>query len=88
MATLMWEVRAADGRLEDLIAFVDSHADPRALVFSSGDPDPRVVVIDPSGQGVHEVPDDLVARAPHAWPFEQVTRVARTGEDNESSSRD
>jgi hypothetical protein len=85
MATVMWEVRAADGRLEDLIAFVDGHADPGALVFSSAVPDPRVVVIDPSGQGVRDVPDELVARAPHAWPFEQVTRVARTRAGNESS---
>jgi hypothetical protein len=88
MATLMWEVRAADGRLEDLIAFVDGRADPRALVFSSADPEPRVVVIDPTGRGVPDVPGDLVARPPHAWPFEQVMRVARTGSDNESSPRE
>jgi hypothetical protein len=72
--TLMWEVRAAPGRLEELVAFVDAHADPSAQVFRAGGPDPRVVVIDPTGRGVADVPAELVARAPHAWPFEAVRR--------------
>jgi hypothetical protein len=70
----MWEVRAAEGRLNELVAFVDAHTDPSALIFRSGEPDPRVVVIDPTGQGVVDVPFELVARAPHAWPFEPVAR--------------
>lgn len=74
MATLMWEVRAAAGRLDDLVGYVDAHADPAALVFRSAEPDPRVVVIDPSGRGVDGVPDELVARPPHAWPFDPVPR--------------
>ena len=39
------------GRLDDLVAYVDAHADPSALIFRAGEPDPRVVVIDPSGRG-------------------------------------
>jgi hypothetical protein len=75
MTTVMWEVRAADGRLAELVAYVDQHTDPDALIFRSADPDPRVVVIDPTGRGVADVPAELVARAPHAWPFEQVQRA-------------
>ncbi len=71
--TLMWEVRAAEGRLEDLVAFVCSAADPSAQVFRADGP-PRVVVIDPTGRGVGGVPADLVARPPHSWPFEPVAR--------------
>ena len=69
---LMWEVRAAAGRLEELVAFVLAAADPGAQVFRSAGPEPRVVVLDPSGRGVDDVPSELVARAPHAWPFERV----------------
>lgn len=71
--TLMWEVRAAPGRLDDLVAFVCAAADPSAQVFRADGP-PRVVVIDPTGRGVEGVPADLTARAPHAWPFEPVAR--------------
>jgi hypothetical protein len=74
MATLMWEVRAAPGRLDELVAFVDGHASEAAQVFRSDEPDPRVVVIDPSGRGVRDVPPDLLARPPHAWAFEPVRR--------------
>ncbi|MDT4983866.1 MAG: hypothetical protein QOF95_1356, partial [Pseudonocardiales bacterium] len=42
--TLMWEVRAADGRLAELVAYVSAHADPAAQVFRSDGIDPRVVV--------------------------------------------
>jgi hypothetical protein len=81
MSTLMWEVRAADGRLDELVAYADQHADPSALIFRAGEPDPRVVVIDPSGRGLPDVPGELVARPPHAWPFEPVARnVARNAD--------
>jgi hypothetical protein len=76
MATLMWEVRAADGRLDELVAYADRNAAPDALLFRAGGPDPRVVVIDPSGRGLPDVPADLIARPPHAWRFEQVARSA------------
>jgi hypothetical protein len=75
MTTLMWEARAAEGRLDDLVAYAAEHADPSALIFRSDQPDPRLVVIDPSGHGISEVPDYLVARAPHVWPFERVQRT-------------
>ena len=71
---LMWEVRAAPGRLADLVAYVDAHADASAQVFRADEPEPRVVVIDPSDRGVPDVPEDLVARRPHAWHFEAVVR--------------
>jgi hypothetical protein len=74
--TLMWEVRAAEGRLDDLVAYADAHADPSATIYRAGPPDPRVVVIDPSGRGLPDVPPELVARPPHAWPFDQVARNA------------
>jgi len=70
----MWEVRAADGRLDDLVAYVSAHADPSAQVFRSVGDDPRVVVIDPTGRGVPDVPAELVARPPHEWRFEPVSR--------------
>ena len=72
--TLMWEVRAPDGRLDDLVAYVSAHADPSAQVLRSDGDDPRVVVIDPTGRGVPEVPAELVARPPHEWRFEPVAR--------------
>jgi len=72
--TVMWEVRAAPGRLDELVAYVVAAADPAAQVFRSDDPDDRVVVIDPSGNGVHDVPAELVTRPPHVWSFEEVTR--------------
>jgi hypothetical protein len=72
--TLMWEVRAAPGRLDELVAFVRDAADPAAQVYRSDGPDPRVVLIDPSERGIADVPDELVARPPHAWRFEPVHR--------------
>ena len=89
MATLMWEVRAEAGRLDDLVAYADEHADPAALVFRSSVGEPRVVIIDPTGRGLAEVPGELIARPPHAWPFDPVQRapqrVADTAPDNHSS---
>ena len=70
----MWEVRAADGRLDELVAFVVSAADPSAQIYRADGPDPRVVVIDPSGHGLSDVPAGLAARPPHAWSFEPVPR--------------
>ncbi len=70
----MWEVRAAAGRLDELVSYVDAHAHPTATIFRSAEPDPRVVVLDPSGRGLAEVPADLIARPAHSWPFETVER--------------
>ncbi len=74
LPTLMWEARAAAGRLAELVAYAIAHADPRAQVYRSGDPDARVVVIDPSGRGIPDVPDELLARPAHAWHFSAVPR--------------
>jgi hypothetical protein len=71
---LMWEVRAAPGRIDDLVAFLDAAADPAAQLYRAGDPDPRVVLIDPTGRGIADVPADLIARPAHSWTFEPVTR--------------
>jgi hypothetical protein len=72
--TLMWEVRGADGRMDDLVAYVSAHADPSARVFRSRGADPRVVVIDPTDLGLPDVPAELVARPPHVWRFDEVVR--------------
>lgn len=74
MSTLMWEARAAEGRLDDLLAHVLSRAVPEADVYTGED---RVVVIDPTGSGMPDVPGELLARPAHAWVFHKVTR--RTG---------
>jgi hypothetical protein len=81
----MWEVRAADGQLEELLAWVlwrvgdhavgDEEAGDRARVYRSADSDPRIVVIDPSGEVARKLanlPEHLVARPPHSWDFELV----------------
>lgn len=77
--TLMWEVRAADGRLDELVRLVEELADPAALVYRSAGSDgsdARVVVIDPTERGL-EVPGELVARPPHVWLFDAVPRTPR-----------
>jgi hypothetical protein len=70
----MWEARAADGRLDDLVEHVLARADPSAQVYRSGGDEPRVVVIDPTGRGIGDVPGELLARPAHAWTFEPVAR--------------
>ncbi len=74
MSVLMWEVRAAPGRLEELVAAVCARADPSAQVLRSSDPDERVVLIDPSGRGVSDLPEGLLARPAHEWTFDPVER--------------
>ena len=72
--TVMWEARAAAGRADELVAFVLAHADPSAQVYRSSAGEERVVVIDPTGRGIADVPAELVARPPHAWRFDPVPR--------------
>jgi len=76
--TLMWEVRATPGRFAELLALVLAQADPSAQVYrgagSEGAESDRLVLIDPTGRGVVDVPEDLLARAPHRWQFEPVRR--------------
>jgi uncharacterized protein YijF (DUF1287 family) len=68
----MWEAKASDGRTDDLVAWALTNAQPGADVYRSADG--RVVVIDATGDGLPEAPADLVARPPHVWSFERVTR--------------
>ena len=75
MTVLMWEVRAAAGRLDELLQYVLGHADPAAEVYRSSAGEPRVVVIDPTGRGIPDLPDGLAARAPHSWDFERVPQA-------------
>jgi hypothetical protein len=70
--TVMWEAKAADGRTEDLVAWVLANAESRADVYRSADG--RVVVIDAAGRGLPDAPVELVARPPHVWSFERVPR--------------
>ena len=74
MTVVMWEVRAVEGRLDELVAFADTHAAADAQISKAGGNDPRVVVIDPSGSGLPAPPGELVARSPHSWRFEAVAR--------------
>jgi len=68
----MWEVRAADGRCDELVAYVRAHAGPGVQVYRSAEGEPRVVVIDPTGSGVPDVPGELIARPAHEWRFDPV----------------
>ena len=70
----MWEVRGAEGREVDLLAYVLAHAAPSAQVFRSAAGPPRVVVFDPTGHGVPDVPAELVHRPAHSWRFLSVER--------------
>jgi hypothetical protein len=74
-SVLMWEVRAVEGREGDLLAHVLETAAPTAQIFRSADPPPRVVVLDPTGRGIPDLPAELVARRPHSWRFEPVQRT-------------
>jgi hypothetical protein len=73
----MWEARAADGRIDELVAWVLGSAAPEAQVYRSAAGEPRVVVIDPSGRGVGDAPAGLLARPAHRWDFEPVPRAAK-----------
>ena len=70
--TLMWEAKAADGRADDLLAWVREHAAPTAQIYRSADQ--RVVVIDPADTDVPDPPADLLARPAHAWRFTPIPR--------------
>lgn len=75
MATVMWEVRAANGRLDELLDWALGRIDPSARVYRSNSGEPRMVVIDGTGQVAGQLadpPPELVARASHAWEFSPV----------------
>jgi len=75
MTVTMWEVRAADGHLEQLLAWLLPRLAESAQVYRSAAGEPRVVVLDPTGEVTERlagVPAGLVARPAHAWQFEAV----------------
>ena len=75
MPVTMWEVRAADGQLEQLLAWVRPRLAETAQLYRSAAGDPRLVVLDPTGEVADRlagVPPALIARPPHAWEFEAV----------------
>jgi hypothetical protein len=75
MTVTMWEVRAADGQLEQLLAWALPRLADSAQVYRSAAGEPRVVVLDPTGEVTDRlagIPDGLVARPAHAWQFEAV----------------
>jgi hypothetical protein len=74
MSVVMWEVRAVAGRLDELLDHVLREADPAAQVYRSSAGDPRLVVIDPTGRGIPDLPEGLAVRDPHVWSFEPVSR--------------
>ncbi|MBI1759677.1 MAG: hypothetical protein HYR62_10730 [Actinobacteria bacterium] len=74
LPVLMWEVRAAPGRLADLVRHVAAVIPPGAEIYRSptGDGDERLVVVDPARAPVPDLPSELTARPPYAWEFERV----------------
>jgi hypothetical protein len=75
MTVTMWEVRAADGQLEQLLAWLLPRLADSAQVYRSAAGEPRVVVLDPTGEVTDRlagVPAGLIARPAHAWRFEAV----------------
>jgi ABC-type Fe3+-hydroxamate transport system substrate-binding protein len=75
MPATMWEVRGVEDRFEELLAWVLERVDPATQVYRSSDGQPRVVVIDPSGQASQTlagVPSEFIARPAHSWNFDQV----------------
>ncbi|CAN5540684.1 hypothetical protein BH10ACT8_BH10ACT8_28140 [soil metagenome] len=75
MLTTMWEVKAAEGCLDELLDWVRPRLDPTAQLYRSAGPEPRVVVIDPTGQAattLAELPAAYADRPPHAWDFDRL----------------
>ena len=72
--TLMWEVRAAPGRLAELVAWVERLPVPpgaEADVYTAAD-DRVVVILHTPGGTPPRLPDppaELLSRPPHQWPF-------------------
>ncbi|WP_432570210.1 hypothetical protein [Kineococcus sp. SYSU DK005] len=70
----MWEVRAAEGRLDDLVDWLRGAVRTgwtRDVYVSA---DERIVVI-ATGQGPLQLPEPpaaLVRRAPHQWSFRKI----------------
>lgn len=78
MPVTMWEARAAPEQLESLRIWVVARVAETAQVYRSVGGEPRLVVIDPTGQAARQladVPAELVARPAHSWNFESARNV-------------
>lgn len=81
-SALMWEVRAADGKVGDVIAWIEGNVVPflshrqdcRAVDVYRSAQNRAVVIAHFDGEPVDlpEPPDELLARPVHQWPFERV----------------
>jgi hypothetical protein len=72
MPTVMWEIRAAEGRLDELLDWALGRIDPAARVYRSNAGEARMVVIDGTGQAGRQLadpPPELIARPGHSWQF-------------------
>jgi hypothetical protein len=72
---VMWEARAADGRVAELAEWAGRWAGAQAagaVEVYLGEPD-RVVVVHAAEVGLPAPPAELLARAPHSWAFRRVT---------------
>ena len=74
--TLMWEVRAVPGALDELLAWVERQLAERgagADVYLAADDRIVVILRSPAGAPrptrLPEPPAELLARPPHQWPF-------------------
>jgi hypothetical protein len=75
MSTVMWEIRAAEGRLDELLDWALGRIDPSARVYRSNVGEARLVVIDATGQVAGQLADppvELIARPGHSWEFSPV----------------
>lgn len=70
---LMWEVRATESRLAELVEWLRTHAHTDAQIFRS-DEQSRVVVIAENLDAIADVPGELLARPAQLWPFDRVHR--------------
>jgi hypothetical protein len=71
--TLMWEVRAAPGRREELLRWVEDTVHRDAEIYLGGEE--RIVVIARGVEKLPDPPEKLLARTVHEWPFEHYGRV-------------
>jgi hypothetical protein len=83
--TLMWEVRAAPGRREELVAWVQNVALPEVLALPgpvaadvyAGEDHVVVIVHSTVAPTLPAPPPRLAARPPEQWPFHHVGRHHR-----------
>ena len=72
--TVMWEVRAAPGRMAELLAWVERLPAPvggSADVYTASDDRVVVILRSPDGAAgrLPDPPSELLLRPAHQWPF-------------------